>query len=338
MKVLVTGASGFIGSHLVESLVSEGNDVISFVKNGGEISNLENVITKIVYGDLRDMDSIVEAVKGVDQVYHLAAIPNLQGSMTRANYYDINVEGTRKVLDACISENVKQIIYVSSLEAVGASSDGNPVNEETKPQPNNIYGESKLEAERIAKEYRNKYKINIVIVRLPMVYGPRNYLHLRRFFKMVNSGYYPLIGNGKVLIEFCYIKNAIQGLMLAAAVGKPGHIYFISDERSYEFKEVIDIIAQQLNVKICYIRIPIFLANGVGLAIEILSKILKFYPFIFEGTGRPAFTRISVDWMTKSALFCDITKARDELGYTPACSLSDGIRENIEWYKKKGEL
>jgi nucleoside-diphosphate-sugar epimerase len=338
MRILITGATGFIGSHLVESLIDEGNEVISFVKPNSDTSFIANIDTDITIGDLRDFRSIKHATEGIDVVYHLAAIPNWQGGVSRQQYKAVNVEGTNNVLEACRLNDVKRVLFTSSLEAVGPSINGNPVNEKTPANPKNIYGETKLEGERIAKEYNEKYGLEIIIVRLPMVYGPRNLLHLKRYFTTVKGGYYPIIGNGNTLIEFCYVNNAIYGIKLAMREGKPGEIYFISDEISYRFKEVILEIARQLNVNLKLLRMPVILAKGLGLSIEILSKFLKFYPFIFEGTGRPAFSRSSVTWMTKNTIFCDILKAKKNLGYKAPYNLQEGIRETIKWYQGIGVL
>lgn len=338
MRVLVTGAAGFIGCHLIKSLVADGYDVVSFVMPGSETSFIGNERTDIKYGDLNDIGSLKKAVEGIKTVYHLAAIPKWEGGVSQQKYKIVNVEGTRNLLEACRLNSVKRVLFTSSLDAVGPSIDGNPINEETVPKPRNIYGATKLEGERIAKEYYEKHGLEIVIVRLPMVYGPRNLLHLKRFFRMVKRGYYPIVGNGDALMEFCYVKNAVHGLKLAMEKGKPGEIYFISDERSYQFREVITDIARQLNVNLKFIRMSVPIAKGLGFSIEILSKFLKFYPFTFKGTGRPAFSRNTVTWMAKSTLFCDISKAKKDFGYKAKYTLQEGIRETIKWYRKIGVL
>lgn len=338
MRVLVTGASGFIGSHLVESLIADNHTVHSLVKYDTNIFNIEGIDTNILYGDITKLDIMKKVTRGMDVVYHLAAIPNWQGRVSKAEYKEINIEGTRNVLEACRLNQVNKLVFSSSLEATGPSLDGAPVNEDTAPAPVNIYGETKLRAEEIVREYYTLHSLNTVIVRLPAVYGPRNMLHLKRYFKMTKKGWYPVIGGGVSLIEFCYIKNAVCGLELAMEKGKTGEIYFISDERSYQFREVITAIAKQLDVDIKFLRMSVVMAKMIGFSFEILSKFLKFYPFYFKEMGRPAFSRKSVDWMTNNTLFCDISKAQRELGYKASFSLYDGIKETAEWYSKIGVL
>jgi len=224
------------------------------------------------------------------------------------------------------------------MEAVGLSKDGRPLNENTEPFPRNIYGRSKLEGEKAVREYHNRYNTDAVIVRIPMIYGPRNLLHLKRLFKTVKRGYYPVVGWGGALMEFCYVKNAVHGLRLAMEKGEDGHIYFISDERSYRFREVILAIADELGVNLKLLSMPPPAATAIGFSFEVLSRFLKFYPFTFEGTGRPAFSRDTVSWMARNALFCDTSKAKRDLGYAPKYTMREGIRDTIEWYKTIGVL
>ena len=153
---------------------------------------------------------------------------------------------------------------------------------------------------------------------------------------MKNKGFFVLFGDGKALIEFCYLKNLIQGLNLVCEKGSPGETYFISDERSYAFSEVIREMARQLDKKILLLKIPYPLAWGLGWACEAIAKVFPFYPFFVKSTGRPIFSRNTLKWAAKSAVFCDITKSKKLLGYKPAYSLFEGIHETVAWYRANG--
>jgi UDP-glucose 4-epimerase len=338
MKILVTGGSGLIGSHLVESLVADGENVRCFVRTTSNLSFISNLDIDIVYGDLKDFESLRKATEGIDIVYHLAAISRLHLNMPLQEYQAVNVEGTRNVLEASRIAGVKKIIYTSSIEAVGPTQDGGPFNEETEPNPTNNYGETKLGGERVARKYYKDYGMNVIIVRPPMIYGPRNLLLVKRLFRIINKGYYPIVGDGKALMEFCYVKNEVYGIRLAGERGKAGETYFISDERSYSTEEVVREIAKQLGVNLKIFHIPVPVAWGIGFSFEVLSKFFKFYPFMVRETGRPSFSRNTVKWTSKSTWFCDISKAKRELGYRPPYTLSEGIRETIEWYRGIGVL
>lgn len=343
-KVLVTGAAGFIGSHLVDALIADGIPVRSLVKPESNLSNLsegslsQDSRSEIVYGDVKDLSSLRRAMEGVDVVYHLAAVSRHDANVTEAEYHETNVEGTRNVLEAGRLTGVRRVVFTGTIEATGMSKDGKPLNEETPPAPRNIYGKTKLEAEILVRAYHAQHGMETVVVRPPMTYGPRDLILCQRFFRVIQRGFYPLIGNGKALTEFCFVKNQVHGIRLAAEKGKPGEVYFISDERSYEIEEIVKAIAAELGVSVVTPHLPVPLALGIGLTFELLSKIFRFYPFVIPQTGRPPFSRKTVEWTSKSSLFCDISKARRELDYKPPYSLSQGIRETVGWYKEHGHL
>ena len=171
-----------------------------------------------------------------------------------------------------------------------------------------------------------------------MTYGPREMLLLTRMFKVVEKGLFPLIGTGTALTEFCYVKNQVAGIRLAAERGVAGNVYFISGERPYSIEEIVDTIAAELGVRLWKPRIPVPLALALGLGLELAAKVLRFYPFVIPQTGRPPFSRKSIAWLSESRLYVDIAKARRELGYAPAHSLKQGIRETVEWYRAQGHL
>ncbi|MCK4245287.1 MAG: GDP-mannose 4,6-dehydratase [Candidatus Omnitrophica bacterium] len=338
MKSLVTGAAGFIGSHLMESLVADGIATRAFVRAGSDISSIANLRTEIAYGDVRDIQSLKNALGGVDIVYHLAAVSRYDLNVPTEEYKSTNVIGTRNVLEACRVARVKRVIYTSTIEALGPSVNGKTLTEETEPIPRNIYGKSKLDGEAIVNKYHTDHRMDTIIVRPPMTYGPRDMVLFRRLFKLISKGYYPVVGNGKTLTEFCYVKNQVFGIRLAAEKGRPGETYFISDERPYPIEEIVRRIASELDVRIRIVHLSIPVALAIGFSLEFLSKIFRFYPFVIKETGRPPFSRKTVEWTSKSSLFCDTSKAKKELNYKPPYSLDEGIRETITWYKEKGLL
>ncbi len=335
-KALVTGANGFIGSHLVESLCADGIPVRALVLPGSDASNLAGTPAELVEGDIRQPDSLRVAMRDVDVVFHLAAISRHDANISDEEYFRINVEGTRNVLDAARAAGVRRVLFTATIEAVGTSKDGAPLTEETPQCPRNVYGRSKLEAENLVREYCRSTGFDTVVVRPPMIYGPRDVILCVRLFGIIRKGIYPLIGDGRALTEFCYVKNQVHGLRLAAERGRPGEVYFISDERSYTIEEIVRAIADVMGVKVLTPHMPVPFALAVGLGFEILSKVFRFYPFLIPQTGRPPFSRKTVEWTSESRLYCDISKARRELGYAPRYSLSEGIGETVAWYREKG--
>ncbi|MEN6509869.1 MAG: NAD-dependent epimerase/dehydratase family protein [Smithella sp.] len=337
-KVLITGAAGFIGSHLADSLLQDGIPVRCLTKPESDISHLAGSRSEIISGDVKDPASLAPAMEGVHTVYHLAAISRLDANVPDEEYYKTNVEGTRNVLESARRAGVKRVLYTSTIESVGTSKDGAPLTETTPPAPRNIYGKTKLEAEKLVLDYHRQYGMETFVVRPPMIYGPRELILCQRLFRIIQRGFYPIIGSGSALTEFCFVKNQVRGIRLTAENGKPGQVYFISDDRSYTIEEIVDAIASELGTPVVKPHIPVRLALLMGLTFEILSKLFRFYPFVIPQTGRPPFSRKTVEWTSESRLFCDISKARHELGYRPPYSLKEGIHQTVDWYKKKGYL
>ncbi|OQX07316.1 MAG: hypothetical protein BWK76_25000 [Desulfobulbaceae bacterium A2] len=338
MKVLVTGAAGFIGSHLVEALTGDGIEVVSLAQPGECLDNLHGTPCRIVFGDIRDRDALRTALPGVDLVYHLAAISRFDRNVPDETYQAVNVEGTRNVLETANEAGVRRVLFTATIEAVGMSSDGRPLTEDSPQVPRNIYGATKLAAENLVAGFRGRADLDTVVVRPPMTYGPREMLLHSRLFKVIAKGIYPLVGDGQALTEFCYVKNQVQGIRLAAERGQPGGIYFISDPRSYTIEEIVRAIASGMQVRVFTPHLPVPLALTIGFGFELLSKLLPFYPFLIPQTGRPPFSRKTVAWTSQSRLFVDQTKARRELGYEPRYDLAGGIRETIAWYRQRGVL
>ena len=336
MKILVTGATGFIGHNLVKELAKDKNNKIRcLVRNHDKFLNkwhkkriklLENLNIELIYGDLLEKESLKNTVKGIDIIYHLAAIAR-PVCIPDKEYFEVNLEGTKNLIYACLNEKIKKFIHISSISAIGPSKDNKPVNEQTQPNPIDTYGESKLATEQFISNFLKEHKFPITIIRPPMIYGPGDF-EMLRMFKAVQKRMFPLLKGGKSLMEFCYVENLIQGIILAAKKGKSGEIYHISDEKSYTVKEVLETIAKIENVKPPR-KVPILLVKTVGLSMEVLAKIFKFHP---------PFCRNTTDWLTTNYWISNTSKAKKELGYKPNINLEQGINRTINWYKTEGLL
>ena len=332
MKILITGATGFIGSHLTERIVKEGHEVKVLMREKSNRVGREETLklikkldVEVVYGDLLDINSLFKAVKGCEIVFHLAAIARPM-AIPREDYFKVNADGTRNLLEACRKEkSLKKIIHMSSVSAVGPTRDGKPVNEKTPCAPVDSYGESKLAAEKVIFEYIKKYNLPIVLLRPPMVFGPRDY-ELLRLFKIISKGIFP-IKEGKGYMEFLYVGNLVEVCILSMAKGKVGEIYHINNGKSYKIQEVVKAIAKAENVKILPIKFPNWFFVLSGAAIELAGKIFGFHP---------PFSRDTVIWMTKSYWYSDSSKAKKELDYKPVFTLEEGARKTVDYYKNKG--
>ncbi len=337
--VLVTGGGGFIGSHLVEMLLEEKFRVRVLSYSPEDENFLKQAQVQIVQGDIRDDEVLDKCVLGVDWVFHLACVSRYNANIQEKDYWEVNCRATESLLKKSFSADVKRFIHISSIEAVGYSQDGLPLNEQSPHHPRNIYGKTKLEGEKIALEFSRKTGMDVRVVRPPMTYGPREKVVFERMFRPIHSwGIYPLFGQGKPWVEFCYVKNMVRGLLLVAEKGKAGEIYFLSDVRSYTFREVLETMAEIMGRPLRFIPISDGMAWVLACVFEGLAKIFPFYPFYIQATGCAPFSRRSLTWLLKSSVFCDISKAQKELGFASRYSLKEGLRETVSWYRAHGLL
>lgn len=325
MKILVTGATGFIGSHLTESLIRKGHKVKCLVRKTADLKWIKNLPVEFVVGDLFDEKALRLAVKDVEYIYHVAGVTT---SKTKNGYYLGNQFATRNLLSAVKAvSRLKRFVFVSSLTAVGPSLDGIPVNEETPYHPITTYGTSKMKAELEVIRYKNK--IPYTIVRPPALYGPRDTASFS-FFKSVNNGIIPLVGFKQKYVNILHSKDTVEGIILAGE--KPvalNNIYFIGSEKSYTWEEISDVALKTLNRKAIKIRVPETVTRLFAGAAGIVS-LFKGKPDILNWEkGRD---------MVADAWTCDISKAKRDLGFRQNVSLEDGIKQTIEWYKEYGWL
>ena len=331
MKVLVTGASGFIGGHLVENLLSKGYTVIGMVRKTSKIDLLKELGIELRYGDLTDPPSLVNVTRGVDAIIHLAAYYTFHGK--KELYWKVNVEGTRWLIEAALKNGVDRFIYCSTTEAIGPVKNP-PADENTPPNPVYEYGRSKLAAENVVKEYMKK-GLKATIVRPSGVYGPRNvndvsYYFITSFAKNSLATRF-IVGSGRNLVQFVHVKDVCQGfrLVLEKSDVSVGETYIISEDRAYTYIEVFNILAEILGKAPPKHHIPPILAKILIAPVELVNKI----------TGRENFMwHVStVDAVTSDRAY-SIEKAKRELGYRPKYDLKTGLKETVEWYKAHGYI
>lgn len=326
MTTLITGANGFIGSHLAELLLSKGHTVRALVRKTSNRRWLKGLNLEYVEGDLFDIEALRKAVKDVDYVYHTAGVVKAK---TEAGYFKANTEGVKNVLDAVVESapKINRVLFVSSETAAGPSPTPTPITEEAEPHPITTYGRSKLAAERICAEYKDR--VPVTICRPPAVYGPRD-TEVFEYFHTVSRGLQPMVGFRNKHLSLIYVSDLIRGFVLAAESEKSiGKTYFISSRRVYSWKEIGQVTRKSLGSWALPVRIPEW---GVYVVSAIAELTAKF-------SAEPALINLEkARDMVQDNWTCDSAAATRDFDYQQEVSLEDGIRFTIAWARTQGWL
>ncbi len=317
---LVTGASGFVGSHLVDRLLQENHIVRIIVRKESKLKWIDVSKVEIFHSDYKDLESLKNAINGIDYIFHVAGVIKAKSKET---YHKGNVEVTKNLLRAVESSDarIKKFVFVSSQAAAGPTPGNLPKTEDMECNPITTYGKSKLAAEKIVKSYSEK--IPVTIVRPSAVYGPRD-PEILLFFQTLTKGIQPMIGFREKYVSLVHISDLINGILLSAiSENSVNQTYFISGERGYSWKEIGNISAAVLQKRLLKIRIPHFLIYTVAGISQFLSYFKDEATILNLEKARE---------MVQQSWVCSIEKAKKELGYSPKISLEDGIRETIRWY------
>ncbi|MCK4764404.1 MAG: NAD-dependent epimerase/dehydratase family protein [Candidatus Aminicenantes bacterium] len=325
-KVLVTGAGGFIGSHLTKCLLKKGYEVICLIKPGEDLRRIKDCTAARIYGDLTEKDTLFPAVKGVSYIYHLAAL--LGGGVNSTDIYKVNYEGSKNLIEACLESNLKlkRFLFVSSVAAVGDTGDSAVFDEESPANPASDYGKSKLMIENHLQELGER--IPHTIVRLPLVYGPGSVGGLYTVFKLARKRLQLRVGKSDTCVGF--VEDIVKGMRLAAesptAVGQK---YFLGEERVYSSVEIMNHVSRALGKRTLNLRIPYFLVYMIASFAEEFARMRGKYPIIMKHSVS-AYLNSNWRFSTK--------KAREDLGGYIEHPLPEGLKITADWYRKNGVI
>jgi len=326
MRYLVTGATGFMGPYLVERLISEGHLCRCLVRPGSKIQHLEKPRVEIVRGDITIPQSLQGIFENVDGLLHLATLGHMNNfKVTESMFHAVNVQGTINVMQEALRAGVSRVVHCSTVAAMGICSEV-PATEKSVCNPHHPYGRSKLHAEREVLSVVLDHGLPAVIVRFSMVYGPGDWRDMLRLTRMVKKGLFPMIGNRPKLTPMIHVDDAVQGILLAAAKGRIGEIYLMTNAKSEPFDRIRKILQEALGVRRPSLFIPEWLALGGASLTEKAFSLL--------GKASPV-TRKNIESTLADRVF-SIKKAKEELGFEPNKDPEKGLAETVRWYKEKG--
>jgi 2-alkyl-3-oxoalkanoate reductase len=327
MRILVTGGTGFTGKALVQRLLDQGHEVVALdYKEGLKTQELREWGAEVVLGSVTDKDVVRRAMRGVEVVHHLAAAFR-EMNVPDTYYHEVNVGGTRNVLETALAEGVRKVIYCSTC-GVHGNVDHPPAGEDAPIKPADYYQRTKWEAEPVVREF-NQRGLETVTLRPAAIYGPGDPERFYLIFKRVAKGRFPMFGNGKTYYHPLYIDNLVDAFILAMENGRGnGEAYLIADEQYLGIEDLVRRVARALEVEVKIPHLPVWPVVAAG---HVCEKVCK--PF---GITPPLFPR-RVDWYRQNRAF-KIDKAKRDLGYAPKVDIDEGLRRTAEWYRREGYL
>ncbi len=317
MKVLVTGATGFIGSFLVEALIRKGYDVTCLVRKTSKLKWLSHLRPQYLHADLDDTDSYAKRLGEFEYIFHLAGLTKADSAK---DFYHANAVCTQKLVTAAAEMNplLKRFLHISSLAAAGPSIDGRPLPEDEPASPVSVYGKSKLEGEKAVLSC--KEKLLVTIIRPPAVYGPRD-TDFFLVFKAVQNRLFPYWGRSSY--SLIYVEDLVQGMILAAEKeAAAGKIYYLADSRIYTNDDILTAMSATLGRKAFRLRLPRSILPALAVLLQKIQKKGIINPDKIQEIRYPHWT-------------CDPAKAMKELGFHTETPLGEGFKKTADWYRKE---
>jgi nucleoside-diphosphate-sugar epimerase len=319
---VVTGANGFVGSHLVDVLIANGFIVRCIVRDSSNLRWLEGKNVEIIKCGLFNKDDLSKALTDAAYVFHVAGVVKAK---TEEGYFNGNVETTRTLLEAALENknSIKRFLVLSSQTVTGPSLDGRAVTEQTDCKPITTYGRSKYEQEKLALSYSDR--LPVTICRAPAVYGERD-TEIFIYFQNFAKGLTTTIGFDKKILSLIHAIDLAEGLYKAAVSENTiGEIYFISSEKFYSWAEINTITSKVLNRKVIKIPVPHFLVYTIAAVAQFFS--------MFSSKAATLNLEKAKD-IVQHAWICDTSKAMREFGYKQNISIEEGIKRTVNWYKE----
>ncbi|MGX7195323.1 NAD-dependent epimerase/dehydratase family protein [Enterococcus olivae] len=317
MKVLVTGATGFLGKYIVEELTAHQYQVVAFGRNERIGRTLENDQVRFVQGDFVSYPEIEQALAGVDAVVHAGALSTVWGKWE--DFYQTNVVGTENVLKACRKHAIQKLVFISSPSIYAAAKDQLSIEETEAPTKNdlNFYIKSKILAENKIKQYRD---VPSVVLRPRGLFGVGDTSIIPRLLRVHQKIGMPLFNGGQQLVDVTCVENVALAIRLSLESPlATGQTYNITNDEPQPFKQILDELLQELQLEQKYISLPYPVMYGISASLEKLYQTLRI-------TKEPIFTKYTL-YLLRYSQTLSIERAKRELGYRPKMTISEGIKK-----------
>jgi nucleoside-diphosphate-sugar epimerase len=331
MTILVTGAPGWLGNELVARLDALDEEVRCLTLPGVDTSPIDSYDVDVYDGDITDVDTLDDAYEGgVDTVYHCAGIIHPPKLLGVELFYDINTRGTRNMLEGARKHGADHFVYISSNAAQGFNdSRDEPMTEGMPCRPESPYGRSKYLAEEHVRGYEREYGIDFTVLRPCWYYGPGQPARMDRLMEMIAEGNPIMFGDGENLRSMTYIPELVDAMLLVREASTAlGETYWIADEEPYTTNHIYRTIARLLGVEHRFS--PRRISKPLSQLLEIGDKLLAQVG-VYE-------QNVHVGGEMSRTIACDVTKAKEQLGFEPVTELEPGMRESIEWAREHGGL
>ena len=324
-RVLVTGATGFTGSVVVRKLVEQGLNVVAIARPSSNLEPFKNMKIEWIIGDVFDEELIKQAIKQVNYIFHIVT-PFREAKSADVVYYNVHVLSTQLLAKYALNEtNFKRFVHVSTIGVHGHVE--NPPGDENCPMhPGDIYQETKLEGELWIRDFAKKEGLPVTVIRPAGIYGPGEKRFLK-IFKMVCSKWVPLIGQGNNLLHLIHVDDLTNFFILAATSPKAvGEVFICGSKKAITLNKMISIISEYYGVSVRFIRLPVAPLFALSYLFELICR-----PFGIE----PPIYRRRLAFYTKDRSF-NTAKMRNLLGFVPAHSDEEGLKELAQWYRDQG--
>jgi nucleoside-diphosphate-sugar epimerase len=327
MKILVTGGTGFTGSHLVRRLLADGHKVVVLDNQKGLVyDELVRKGAEIHIGSVTDTDLLRNLVPGCEVIHYLAAAFR-KVNLPKKVYFETNVTSLRNLLQIAMDNKVRKVVYCST-QGVHGNVDNPPGDENTPIKPEDYYQATKWQGEEVCQEFINQ-GMDITILRPTALYGPGDPGRFLMMFKQVKRGMFPFFGPGRAFYHPVYVENFVDAHVLAMTkLAAKGQTYIIADEQYFTIEEIVLKIARVMNVELKVIHLPFWPIYWLSAFVEFVFLPLPWDPPLF---------RRRADWFRQNRAF-KIDKARRDLGYVPKVDLDTGLKLTFDWYKANGYL